>query len=152
MFYSCQAIEECESTNLWLLDNAYSNHMTSDKSLFSSLDISIKTKVKSGDDYLVYVQGKGTIFVLSKHNELKDIIEFYYVNGLKHNLISVWQLTQNGYQVTFKGHTYIILDKPPNKCFIVNVIVKKNRLFPIHMKLLTQSESFAQNTTHIDES
>lgn len=35
------------------------------------------------------VQGMGIISVLSKNNEKKCIQEVYYVQGLKHNLISV---------------------------------------------------------------
>lgn len=61
MLFSCQSIEECERMDLWLLDSACSNHMTSNKSLFSRLDVSVKTKVKLGDGYLVDDQGKGSV-------------------------------------------------------------------------------------------
>lgn len=83
--------------------------------LFSSLDVAFKSKVKLGDDYLVDVQGKGTTSILSKQNEKKDIQKVYYVQGLKHNMLSVRQFTQHGYEATFKGPTCTILDKPPNQ-------------------------------------
>jgi hypothetical protein len=53
--------------------------MTSNKASFSSYDDSIKNRVKLGDDHLVNFQGKGTIFVLSRKNEKKDIQDVCYV-------------------------------------------------------------------------
>ena len=79
--------------------------MTCDKSLFSSLDASVRTEVKLGDNYIVDVQGKCIVSILSKQNEVKNIPNVYHVNGLKHNLINVGQFTRNVYEVIFKGHT-----------------------------------------------
>lgn len=143
MFNSCHVVDECESTDLWLVDSACGNHMTRNKFMFSSLDVSVITKVKLGDNHLVDVHGKGIIYVMSKHNEVKEILHVYHVNGLKHNLISVGQLTQNGYQVIFKVHACTILDKPSNKCLISHITMTKNTLYPLWMKCLTQYASFA---------
>ena len=90
--------------------------------------------------------------VLSKQNEKKDILEVYYVNGLKDNLISLGQLTQHGYEVTFKGPTCRILDKSPSKRLIANITMKKNRLYSLWMKCSSQPESYAHSVSHIEES
>ena len=36
---------------------------------------------------------------------------FYFVDGLKHNVLSVGQLVDKGYQLQFTEKTYIIKDK-----------------------------------------
>lgn len=46
--------------------------------------------------------------------------------GLKHNLLSVGQLAQRGYNVVFKGDDCFIYDKPPKKMLFANVKMEKN--------------------------
>ena len=66
MFLSYQATEEHCSSDLWMLDSSYSNHMIGNKSLFSSLDSSVVTNIKQGDEFMVPAKGKGTIPILIK--------------------------------------------------------------------------------------
>ena len=89
MFYSCHVVDECESIDLWLVYSACSDHMFGNKSLFSSSDVSFKTIVKFWDNQLIDVQGKGIVFIVSKQNEVNDILDVYHVNVIKHNLFSV---------------------------------------------------------------
>ena len=89
MFFLCQAIEETNNNDLWLLDNGCNNRMTGNKKLFSSLDNSVKFEIKLGDDRHVNDLDKGTVSVLSTQNEKKNIPNVYFVLGLKHNLMSV---------------------------------------------------------------
>lgn len=103
MFISYQAIEECNKEDVWLLDNVCDNHMTGNKEFFSSLDSNIESEIKLGDDHLVDALAKDIVTVLNKHNETKDISNVYYVQGLKHNLLSVGKMSQNGYKFTFEG-------------------------------------------------
>ena len=63
--------------------------MTCNQKLFSNLDIIVKSKIKLGDDHLVYVLEKGTISVIIIQNEIKDIPIVYFVLALKHNMLSV---------------------------------------------------------------
>ena len=95
MFLSYQATEEHCSSYLWLLDSGCINHMTGKRSLLSSLDSSVVTNIKLGDDFLVLAKGKGTIPVLTKQNEKMFIHEVFYVPHLTVNLISIGQLLQN---------------------------------------------------------
>ena len=69
MFLSYQATEEHCSSDLWLLDSSCSNHLTGNKSLFSSLDSSVVTNIKLGDDSLIPTKVKGIVPVLSNQNE-----------------------------------------------------------------------------------
>ena len=68
MFLSYQATEEHCSSDLWLLNSGFINHMTGNKSLFSSLDSSIVTNINIGDDFLVPTKGKGIVPIFTKQN------------------------------------------------------------------------------------
>ena len=56
-----------------VLDSACSNHMIGNKELFSSLDTSIQSKVKLGNDCKVKVNGKGVIAVYAKDGKRRTI-------------------------------------------------------------------------------
>ena len=58
---SYQATEERCGSYLWLLYSSFSNHITSNKSLFSSLDSSIITNIELGDDFMIQSNEKGNI-------------------------------------------------------------------------------------------
>ena len=75
--------------------------MTDNKNLVTNLDASMKTEVKLGTDKTVDVDGKGVVNIVTKQGEPKTISEVYHVPRLKHNLISVGQLTPEGYKVIF---------------------------------------------------
>ena len=128
---SYQATKEHCNLDLWLLDSGCNNHMTGNKSLFSSLDSSVVTNIKLGDDSLVPAKGKGIIPVLSNQNEKMSIHEVFYVPHLTVNLISIGQLLQNKYDVRFHDTYCAIYDKPPSKRLIANVEMTKNRIFPL---------------------
>jgi hypothetical protein len=119
--------------------------MQDNKDLFSSLDNSVTSEIKLGDDYQVKALGKGVFFVLTIQDEKKDICYVYYVPGLKHNL------SQHGYDFIFKGPTFTILDKPPSKRLITQVQMTKNRMFPSRLRSLTLSQSYAHNVSSSDE-
>jgi hypothetical protein len=85
----------------------------------------------------------GTIYVLSKNNEKKCIREVYYVQGLKHNLISVGQLSQHGYDVVFKGIVCTIHDKPPSNRVIAQIKMTSNCMYPIILKNAKTLESYS---------
>ena len=115
VFLSYQATQEHCSLDLWLLDSGCSNHMTGNKSLFSSLDSTVIMNIKLGDDSLVPAKGKGIVPVLSNQNEKMSIHEVFYVPHLTVNLISIGQLLQNKYDVRFHDTYCAIYDKPPSK-------------------------------------
>lgn len=77
------------SSNIWFLDSGRSNHMIGNSGLFASLDDSMKSGVKLGNDSKVSIIGKGVINILTKNGEKRYILEVLCVPSLKHNLMSV---------------------------------------------------------------
>ena len=65
LFLTCMDSKECK-VDVWLLDTRCSNHMTGVKSLFCSIDESVKLHVRLDDDKQVQIEGKGTIIVKAK--------------------------------------------------------------------------------------
>ena len=89
--------------------------MTSNKSLFSSLDSSVVMNIKLGDEFLVPAKGKGVVHIFTKKNEKKFIHEVFYVPHLNVNLISIVQLLHNQYDLRFYDTYCAISDKPSSK-------------------------------------
>ena len=110
--------------------------------MVANLDASVKTEVKLETDKTVDADGKGVVNIVTKQGEPKTISEVYYVLGLKHNLISVGQLTQKWYKVIFQGTQCIIYDKSPSKQLIAKVKMTMYKLFPLIMKYNDQVSSF----------
>jgi hypothetical protein len=107
--------------------------MTRNKELFEDLDTSVKEQIKLGNGNIVEVMGKGVVNVITKTRN-KTILDVYCVPGLKHNLISVGQLTQKFYRIAFENNVCTILDIPPSKMVIAKIKMTSNRMFPLHMK------------------
>jgi len=89
---------------MWYLDSGWSKDMTGDKSKFVNINFKQEEHVSYGDNNKGKILGRGTIE--DKNNFL--VHDVLYVEGLKHNLLSISQLCDKGYQVTFK----------PNSCEI----------------------------------
>lgn len=151
MFLSCHISEDIHTKDLWLLDSGCSNHMTGNKDLISCIDTSTNSEITLGDDSRVKAQGKGIVPILTKQNQRKEIHDVYYVPNLKHNLISVGQLMEHGYDIIFKGTT-CIFDKPPSRRLIAKIERTKNRMFPLNLRSAILSQSFSHNVSSMDES
>ncbi|XP_045809814.1 uncharacterized protein LOC123904167 [Trifolium pratense] len=96
--------EECHlamKKKPWYLDSGCSRHMTGDRQSFLSFDKKEGGTVTFGNNEKASIKGKGTI---GKNNSAK-IENVHYVEGLKHNLISISQLCDNGLEVIFRSHT-----------------------------------------------
>lgn len=89
MFLSYQVKEEININDILLSDSGCSNHMTSDKELFSNLDSLAKSEIILGDDYQEKALEKGLVTIVSNQDWNKDILNVYYVRGLKRNFICV---------------------------------------------------------------
>ena len=83
--------------------------MTGNKELLSCIDSSISSDITLGNDFLVKIEGKGTVPILTKQKVKKDIHNVYHVPDLTHNLLSVGQLIEHGYKVLFEGASCRIL-------------------------------------------
>eukprot|EP00253_Pinus_taeda_P033405 PITA_33405 len=76
-------------------------------------------------------QNQAQVSILTKKGEKEYISDVYFVPGLKHNLVSVGQLMQKGYNVFFKNDVCTILDRPPRRQLIAKVQMTNNRMFPL---------------------
>ena len=88
----------------WYLDSGCSRHMTGDKEQFNKLDAKDGGHVTFGDNVkgkIIGIREIGNPQSLSIHHVL-------FVDGLKHNLLSISQLCDMGNKVTFYPKNYFV--------------------------------------------
>lgn len=122
--------EEVDASQIWFLDSGCSNHMTGFKYLFKELDETYKLKGKLGDDKLIQVEGKGTVFVQTNQNGMKYLHNISFILELSQNLLSVEQLMESGYSIVFEGNFYAIGDKNQT---LIEVRITANKLFSLEI-------------------
>ncbi|XP_004304866.1 PREDICTED: uncharacterized protein LOC101300551 [Fragaria vesca subsp. vesca] len=83
----------------WFLDTRCSNHMCGHKDLFAEQNESITSEITFGNAAKMPVKGKGKISIKLKKGENNSISDVYYVPSLRHNLLSVRQLSEKGYDM-----------------------------------------------------
>ena len=91
----CLEVKRKKSSK-WYLDSGCSRHMTGNKDLFTSLKEKDGGNVNFGDNSKGKVVGIGSI-----GNSSICINDVLYVEGLKHNLLSISQLCDKGFKVCF---------------------------------------------------
>ncbi|KAH0672766.1 hypothetical protein KY284_023853 [Solanum tuberosum] len=89
---------------MWELDSGCSRHMCRKKENFKTIKKIDEGFVIFGDNAKGEVTGVGTITLSSSC----DLVEVYLVEGLKHNLLSINQLCDVGFQLTFNTTICII--------------------------------------------
>ncbi|KAL4282230.1 hypothetical protein GQ457_03G037800 [Hibiscus cannabinus] len=97
------------SSESWLIDSGCTNHMTPDKTLFKDLKLSKVTKVRIGNGDYISVKGSGTVAVTTSSGT-KTISDVLYVPEIDQNLLSVGQLLEKGFKVTFEDFYCLIYD------------------------------------------
>ncbi|KAK1392286.1 hypothetical protein POM88_011342 [Heracleum sosnowskyi] len=95
--------ENGDKRNLWYLDSGCSRHMTGDSTLLTEFQERAGPCIAFGDDNKGYTKGYGLI---SKKNVIID--ELALVDGLKHNLLSISQLCDKGFLVTFSKEARVV--------------------------------------------
>ena len=87
--------------------------MTGNKSMLSEFEEKVGPAVSYGDGNLGQTLGYGNI-------EIGNVIieKVALVSGLKHNLISVSQITDRGYHVNFMKNHCEIIDKKQERLFL----------------------------------
>ena len=101
--------EQNSRRDTWLIDSGCTSHMTKFLSIFSTIDRSIKPKIKLGNGDVVEAKGRGTINVKTSRGT-KTITNVLYIPELDQNLLSVAQMLRNGYEVSFTGNFCYIAD------------------------------------------
>ena len=93
------------------MDSGCLRHMTRDESKFAFLTRIKEGYVTFGDNGEGRIIGHGCI-----GNNSSSLIEnVLLVDGLKHNLLSISQLCDKGFKVTFESSHYIIKDSQNEK-------------------------------------
>ncbi|KAI3746509.1 hypothetical protein L6452_08943 [Arctium lappa] len=82
---------------IWYLDSGCSRHMTGNKELISSFKAKSGGAVTFGDNKQGQIKGYGELL-----RGKVSISKVAYVDGLKHNLISISQLCDHGFDVKFQ--------------------------------------------------
>jgi hypothetical protein len=84
--------------NPWYIDSGCSKHMTGDKCKFLTLSESKSGNVTFGNDAPGKIKGKGMVRLSNGKGKAQDVL---FVEGLKHNLLSVNQVCDRGCEVIF---------------------------------------------------
>ncbi|RVW77853.1 hypothetical protein CK203_054313 [Vitis vinifera] len=113
--------------------------MTHDWALFKDLKPITITKVRIGNGDHIAVKGKGTI-AISTNISTKTISDVLFVPDIDKNLLSVGQLIEKGFKVSFEDKHYLIHNANGQKVFRVKMRYKSFSLDP------TEEEQAAYST------
>ena len=117
----------------WLIDNGYTNHMTYDQELFRKLDKIIISKVRIGNGEYIPIRGK-KIVAIESLSSLKLTLDVSFILDIDQNLLSVGQLLEKGFKVLFDNKFCMIKDangkdvfkiKMRGKSFALNLLEEK---------------------------
>ncbi|XP_016185454.1 uncharacterized protein LOC107627104 [Arachis ipaensis] len=130
-------VVESSHENIWYLDNACSNHMSSRNELFSSLDDSVKLLLKFGNITKIPIKEKWHIPIRLKDGSLSYISNVFYAPQLDYNLLSIRQLSEKGYKmITYRGYCTVFDN---NGRFIDKSKMTSNRMFPLKIQHVNPS-------------
>ncbi|KAK2977314.1 hypothetical protein RJ640_014213 [Escallonia rubra] len=121
------------SSKKWILDSGCSRHMTGNISLFTSIDLKEGGNVTFGDNSQGRIKGKGTI-----GKEPHSIENVLYVEGLKHNLLSISQFSDKGFKVIFEASQCTILSLKNNETILVGS--RDNNVYSIQLNDLANQD------------
>src|SRR3954467_13720357 len=91
------AAKKTKENMSWYLDSGCSRHMTGKRSMFQDLVLKSAGEVKFGGNQKGKIIGSGTICI----GNSPFITNVLLVDGLAHNLLSISQLSDNGYDIIF---------------------------------------------------
>lgn len=119
-----------EEGDTWIIDSGCSNHMTDKKELFQYCeDVSPQTvKLRNGN--VLKVSGVGTVSFRSSIGNASKVSQVQYVPELTHNLLSVGQLMDSGFDILFSKGKCNITNTNDNTLF-ASVQMSSRRLFPL---------------------
>lgn len=118
---------------MWILDSGCSRHMTGEKSLLTDVVEKAGPIVTFGDDSKGFTTGYGKL-------EVGNIIieNISLVKGLKHNLLSISQFCDRGYNVDFRRERCLISNRKNEKLALHGV--RKGNLFVADLNSASNEE------------
>ena len=108
----------------WLLDSAYCNHMTSSTDVVSSHTTTSFPTIYTTNGSLMHVSHLGNISTVAL-----SVSNVYQIPQLTHNLLSIGQLTELGFSLTFSSTGVVVHDSQTGQ--IVGTSCKVGRLFEL---------------------
>ena len=97
-------------SSLWVLDSGASHHMSPDSTAFTSLSSASPVSVMTADGTPMPLAGVGSVIV--NNISLSDV---YHIPSLSLNLVSVSQLCDSGYLVSFSSTSCQVQDSQTQK-------------------------------------
>jgi hypothetical protein len=92
------ALQAKQKKRGWYVDSGCSKHMTGDRDMFLTLRKERDGSVSFGNDDSAKIIGKGTVRIGNKNTKEENVL---LVEDMKHNLLSVSQMCDQGHKVTF---------------------------------------------------
>lgn len=120
------------SSEGWLIDSGRTNYMTFDKTIFEELRPSNVKKTRIGNRGYLFAKEIGTI-VITTSSGTKTIADVLYVPEIDQNLLSVGQLLEKGFKVSFENFN----------CYIFYTSGKEV------LKVKMKGKSFAYESTEV---
>ncbi|KAL7591676.1 hypothetical protein Lser_V15G35365 [Lactuca serriola] len=103
--------------------------MTGVRRYFTELDERVTGPLRFGDGSKVQIKGKGTILLECKNKEQLVIAKVYYIPALRSNILSLRQMTEEGYKIEML-HEFLQVHDNINR-MIMKVQPSKNHLYKI---------------------
>jgi len=110
--------------------------MTGDRKCFLTFEMKDEGLVTFGNNDKGKIRGKGTIGKASSA-KLENV---QYVEGLKHNLLSIYKLCDSGFEVIFKPNICEIRQTSSNKLFFSGS--RKNNLYVLELNDMPAESCF----------
>jgi hypothetical protein len=137
------ALSAQNKRNPWYIDSGCSKHMTGDRSKFITISDSKSGNVTFGNDAPGKVKGKGIVSLSNGKRKAQDVL---LVENLKHNLLSVSQVCDQGCEVVFTSKDYKIKSVDSGKLVAKGIRTENN------VYVLKEEEQEECNLSKYDES
>jgi hypothetical protein len=116
--------------------------MTFDRTLFKDLQSTEISKVRIGNGDYISAKGKGTI-TIATNSGTETISDVLYVPDIDQNLLSVGQLIEKGFKVTFEDQCCLIYDAARQKILQIKMRGKSFSFFPTEEEHTTYSTNIS---------
>jgi hypothetical protein len=107
--------------NKWYNESGLSNHMKRDKSNFEFLTEEKGGNVTFGNNAPTKIRGKGTVALDEDKKGNTKAQNVLYLDGLKHNLLSVSQMCDQGKNGIFHSRGHKVMDANTGKIVVKEV-------------------------------
>ncbi|KAG7570493.1 Zinc finger CCHC-type [Arabidopsis thaliana x Arabidopsis arenosa] len=141
MFTARLATHESFEEDTWLIDSGCTNHMTPNENMFVRIDSTFQVPILIGNGVVLMSKGKGDVNIMTREGK-RVIKNVFLVPEITKNLLSVSQMIENGYEVVFKQHSCLILDRAGKS--IAEVQMVKNS-FHLKMSSIKETSMVAQD-------